>query len=74
MSVVSYYEYDPENPDVDRLCVFTMTGLQAERKKVDLIYAGEEYCLLSSQGSDALREGNKVIVQANNLHDGKVFR
>ena len=70
LQVTNYYDYDPE---LDRLCVFTMTGLQAERKKVELIYAGEEYCLLSSQGDDALREGNEVIVQASNLHNGKVF-
>ena len=57
----------------DRLCVFTMTGLQAERKIVDLVYAGEEYCLLSSEGNDALREGNEVIVQARDLYNGRVF-
>ena len=71
LNVLNYYDYDPE---IDRLCVFTMTGLQAERKKVDLVYAGDEYCLLRSEGEDALREGNEVIVQATNLHDGKVFR
>ena len=71
LNVTNYYDFDPE---VDRLCVFTMTGLQAERKKVELIFAGEEYCLLSSEGDDALREGNEVIVQASNLHNGKVFR
>lgn len=71
LTVLNYYDYDPE---IDRLCVFTMTGLQAERKKVQLIYAGEEYCLLSSEGDDALREGNEVIVQAGGLHNDKVFR
>lgn len=71
LNVLNYYDYDPET---DRLCVFTMTGLQAERKRVELVYAGDEYCLLSSEGEDALREGNEVIVQAKNLHDGKVFR
>ena len=71
LEVLNYYDYDPET---DRLCVFTMTGLQAERKKVELVFAGEEYCLLSSEGDDALREGNEVIVQASGLHNGKVFR
>lgn len=71
LTVLNYYDYDPET---DRLCVFTMTGMQAERKKVSLIYAGEEYCLLSSEGDDALREGNEVIVQAGGLYNGKVFR
>jgi hypothetical protein len=69
--VTNYYDYDPT---VDRMCVFTMTGLQAERKKVELLYAGEEYGLVSSEGDDALREGNEIIVQAKNLHDGMVFR
>ena len=71
MTVTNYYDYDE---DVDRLCVFTMTGLQAERKRVDLIFAGEEYCLLSSEGTDALREGNEVIVETKTLYNGKVFR
>ncbi len=70
-------ELDDADPDKwnipDRLCVFTMTGLQAERKLVDLVYAGEEYCLLSSSGNDALREGNEVIVKASNLYNGRVF-
>lgn len=74
IAVTNYYDYNPEQPeDQDRLCVFTMTGVQAERKVVELVYAGEEYCLLSSQGTDALREGNEVIVQARDLFDGKVF-
>ena len=67
----NYYDYDPE---IDRLCVFTMTGLQAERKKVELVYAGDEYCLLRSEGEDALREGNEVIVQVRELYNGKVLR
>ncbi|MGM9614028.1 MAG: HlyD family efflux transporter periplasmic adaptor subunit [Oscillospiraceae bacterium] len=71
MNVLNYYDYDPET---DRLCVFTMTGLQAERKKVELVYAGDEYCLLRSEGDDALREGNEVIVETRELYNGKVFR
>ena len=70
-AVTNYYEY---REDTDRMCTFAMTGLQAERKKVTLIYAGEEYALVSSDGSDALREGNELIVQAVNLHNGQVFR
>ena len=74
LPVANYYDYDPEDPEAqDRLCVFTMTGIQAERKLVDLVYAGEEYCLLSSEGNDALREGNEVIIRARDLYDGRVF-
>ena len=87
MTLTNYYDYrtlvsgredlddtDPDKWDIpDRMCVFTMTGMQAERKLVELVYAGEEYCLLDSQGNDALREGNEVIVQARDLYNGKVF-
>ena len=74
MNTWNFYDYDPEDPDSqDRLCVFTMTGLQAERKLVDMVFAGEEYCLLSSEGTDALREGNDVIIQAHGLYNGRVF-
>lgn len=75
LNITSYYDYDPEaeTDDTDRLCVFTVTGLQAERKKVDLIYAGGEYALVSSTGDDALREGNEVIARARELYSGKVF-
>lgn len=73
INITSYYGYDPEADDTDRLCVFTVTGLQAERKKVSLIYAGEEYALVNSTGDDALREGNEVIAKAKALYSGKVF-
>ncbi len=68
--ITNYYDYDP---DVDRMCVFTMTGLKAERKKVSLIYAGEEYALVSSEGEDALREGNEIILKSRGLFNGKVM-
>jgi len=57
----------------DYLCVFTMTGLQAERKKVAMVCEGDEYCLVSSEGDDALREGNEIIISAGELFNGKVF-
>lgn len=66
-------DYYDEASGTERLCVFTMTGLQAERKKVSLVYAADGFCLVESQGEDALREGNEIIVQAPELFDGKVF-
>lgn len=68
--ITNYYDYDP---DEDRMCVFTRTGLKAERKKVTIIYAGEEYALVSSEGEDALREGNELIVRSRGLYNGKVM-
>ena len=71
LPLTNFYDYSENN---DRMCVFAMTGLQAERKKVTLVYAGEEYALVDSEGSDALREGNEVIVQSAGLFNDKVFR
>ena len=70
-----YYAADHYDAETQEkcLCVFTMTGLQAERRKVSLVYAGEEYFLVSSQGSDGLRPGNEIIVRADGLYDGRVF-
>lgn len=71
LPVINYYSYDA---DADRLCVFSVAAMQAERKRVELVYAGEEYCLLRSDGTDALREGSEVVVQAAGLYSGKVFQ
>lgn len=71
LPLTNYYDY---SESTDRMCVFTMTGLQAERKKVELVYAGEDFALVESDGSDALREGNEVITSAVGLFNGKVFR
>lgn len=68
--ITNYYDYDPE---IDRMCVFTMTGLKAERKKVTLVYAGEEYALVTSTGEDALREGNEIVLKSRGLFNGKVL-
>lgn len=65
-----YYEADEQQ---SCLCVFTMTGRQAERRRVSPVYVGDEWLLVSSQGADALRAGNEIIVSAANLYDGLVF-
>ncbi len=57
----------------DCCCVFTMTGLQAERRRVVPVYEDEEYCLVDSTGEDALRAGNEIIIKATGLYNGKVF-
>lgn len=70
-----YYAADYYDAETQKncLCVFTMTGRQAERRKVSLVYEGEDYLLLASQGADALRAGNEIIVQGSGLYDGFVF-
>jgi len=64
------YSYDEQTACC---CVFTMTGLQAERRKVTPVYLGDGYCLVESTGEDALRAGNEIIVRAMGLYNGKVF-
>ena len=53
--------------------IYTLTGLQAERKDVDIVYEAEGFYLVKSgTQADSLRSGNKIIVGAKNLYDGKV--
>ena len=51
-----------------------MTGLQAERKDVEIVYAGDAYCIVKAAGgASALRDGNQVIITQDELYDGKVM-
>ena len=62
--------------------VFCRVGLNAYRKPVEIIYQGEDFCLVKPGAVDAklesavllytLRAGDEVIVSANDLYDGKV--
>jgi len=63
--------------------VYCRIGLQAYFKPVELIYQGEDYCLVepgeitAARDSDVvfytLRAGDEVIVSADELYDGKVI-
>ena len=54
--------------------VYTMTGLQAERKDIELVYTGDAYCIVKAAGgASALRDGNQVIITQDELYDGKVM-
>lgn len=63
--------------------VYCRVGLRAYFKSVEVIWQGEDYCLVSpvppESGSDStrqlytLRAGDEVIVSANDLYDGKVI-
>jgi len=54
--------------------VYTLTGIQAERKDVNILYTGGDFCLVKPSGdAGALREGNDVILSAGDLYDGKVL-
>lgn len=50
-------------------CVYVQTGLQAEKKNVEVLYDyGEDYLVRGN----TLRPGDQVIVSARGLYDGKV--
>lgn len=54
--------------------VYTVTGLQAEAKPVEIIYETAEFCLAALGGDpDSLRAGNTIIVKGSDLYDGKML-
>ncbi len=57
------------------LVVYTVTGLQAEYKPVDILREGSDYYLVTpskNAGDRILRPGDEIIVVAPDLYDGKV--
>lgn len=62
--------------------VYCLVGLRAYRKPVEVLWQGEDYCLVRPVGIETssesllqlytLRAGDEVIVSANDLYDGKV--
>lgn len=53
--------------------VFTVTGKQAERKNVTVVYDGGDFVLVTSSGANALHDGNEIIVSARELYDGMML-
>jgi len=54
-----------------RIYVFTQTGMQAEKKYVEIMHdLGEHYVV----ASEKLRAGDVVIVSGRDIYDGKVVR
>lgn len=56
-------------------CVYIVSGLQAELKRVEIIYETVDYYLIRNDTSNesALREGAEIIVKATDLYEGKVI-
>ena len=63
--------------------LYTLTGQQAERRKVKIVYSSESFALVENDFTEeekqnppayALRPGNIVIVNGRDLYDGKVVR
>ena len=54
--------------------VWVITAMQLERKDVEIIYAGDGFCLVSrGSASDSLREGNTLVVSGTDLYEGKLM-
>lgn len=75
---VHFGEVDPETGRPVSY-VFTLTVNAAEQKFVHIIYAGDDFYLVSpdmerTAAARALREGNSVIIRARHLYDGRIVR
>lgn len=54
--------------------VYTLTGMQAEKKYITIVWETEEYFLADvSQDAASLREGNDIILTTKGLYDGKIM-
>lgn len=61
--------------DKDGSYVYTVTGLQAEQKYVEISYEADEYYLVKvSEDASGLRVGNEIILNTKGLSNGKVIR
>lgn len=54
--------------------VYTVTGLQAEKKHIEVIWETEDYYLAQiDHSSEGLKSGNSIILNTDGLFDGKVI-
>lgn len=61
---------------VTKRYVYTVTGLQAEKKYVKIVWEDEDYCLTEPDdpnSSSSLREGNDVIITGKEIYDGMLL-
>ena len=61
--------------DGDGAYVYTLTGMQAEKKYIEIAYETDEYYLVKvSEEARGLRVGNEIILSTKGVTDGKVLR
>jgi len=54
--------------------IYTLTGMQAEKKYISIVWEAEEYYLADvSKDSASLRAGNDIILTTKGLYDGKIM-
>ena len=62
------------DPETGAEYVWCITAMQLERKDVSVLYRDEDIAVIARSGtSDALREGNTVVVSGDDLYEGKVM-
>lgn len=55
--------------------VYTLTGTQAEKKYINIVWETDDYFLAEvSQDAAALREGNDIILTTKGLSDGMIMK
>ncbi len=55
--------------------VYTLTGMQAEKKYISIVWETDDYFLAEvSQNAASLREGNDIILTTKGLTDGKIMK
>lgn len=55
--------------------IYTLTGLQAEKKYITIAWETEEYYLAApSQDAASLRVGNEIILTSGDIYDGKLVK
>lgn len=61
--------------DKDGSYIYTVSGLQAEKKYIDISYEADAYYLVKlSEKATGLRVGNEIILSTKGITDGKVIR
>lgn len=54
--------------------VWAVTAMQLERKNINVIYTGDGFVIVEREArSDALREGNTIVVSGDDLYEGKLM-
>ncbi|MCC8048321.1 MAG: hypothetical protein LIO52_04390 [Oscillospiraceae bacterium] len=60
--------------ETDSTYVYVITAMQVERKDIEILYAGDGYCIVErGTDSNSLREGNTIIVSGKDIYEGKVM-
>lgn len=72
-------EADGTEKEVQVTGVYTVVGLEAGFKPVEILYTGDHFILVqpdppADREAQRLRAGEEIIVTARNLYDGKVVR